>query len=328
MAKAGNWPPPYCYRRKYGLIKTQNHRNRRPNGQRKDQSLIALAGRYSGEVVSADSRQVYRGMTIGTAKPPLSHPPHGGVPLSEGVPHYLIDVKDPNEEYTVSEYKHDAEEAIADILGRKKLPILIGGTGLYMKAVVENLDIPKIKANPELRQRILNDIRKNGLGSAFKELVEHDPEAAYIVDPRNPRRIVRALEVAILTGEPFTAQRKKLEPKFDALKLGINPLPDVLRGRIDLRIDIMMQDGLVDEVQNLVKKYGEACQAFDAIGYREIMDYLKGKSSLQKAVEDMKLNTWHYAKRQMTWFRRDPDIHWIRNQKEAEALAADFLGKT
>ena len=288
-----------------------------PTASGKTGLSIALTQRYNGEIVSADSRQIYREMTIGTAKPTKSE--------MQTIPHHLIDTKEPNEDYTVAEYKVDAERAIRDILARKKLPILIGGTGLYVKAVVDNLDIPAIKANPELRQRIENDIRRNGLDAAFKELVEHDPEAAYIVDPKNPRRVVRALEVAILTGEPFTAQRKKHEPIFNALRIGINPPPDILRERIDRRIDLMMQDGLVDEVLNLTEKYGGECAAFDAIGYREIIDYLHDKISLQKAVEDMKLNTWHYAKRQITWFKRDKEIHWVENRHEAEKLVEDFL---
>jgi len=310
-----------------------------PTASGKTALSIALAKKFNGEIISADSRQIYREMDIGTAKPPIETRDKGQgtskngslshVPCltSQGVPHYLIDIKNPDEDYTVAEYKRDAETAITDILQRKKLPILIGGTGLYVKTLLENLDIPRVKTNSELRQRIENDIKKNGLDAAFKELVGRDPEAAYIVDPKNPRRIVRALEVAILTGEPFTAQRKILEPKFDALILGINPPPDVLRERINLRIDIMMQDGLVTEVENLIKKYGADCQAFDAIGYREIIDYLKGKISLQKSAEDMKMNTWHYAKRQMTWFKRDKEIHWIKNKEEAEKMVDNFLNK-
>ena len=129
-----------------------------------------------------------------------------------------------------------------------------------------------MKADPELRASIEKDIAENGFATVFKKLVERDPEAAHVVDAKNPRRVVRALEVAILTGEPFTAQRKKNEPLFDALKIGINPSPEVLRERINLRVDLMIQDGLVSEVETLVKKYGDACAAFDAIGYREIVE--------------------------------------------------------
>ena len=278
---------------------------------------IALAKKYHGEIVSADSRQIYRGMDIGTAKSPLSE--------RENIPHYLLNIKNPDEDYTVADYKHDASAAIENILKKKKLPILVGGTGLYIDAVLDNLDIPKTKADPELRAKIEKDIAENGLAAVFKKLVDRDPEAAYLVDPKNPRRVVRALEVAILTGEPFTAQRKKNEPIFNALKIGINPPPEVMRKRIDLRVDLMIQDGLVSEVETLVKKYGAACAAFDAIGYREIMSYLTGKMSLEQASDIMKHNTWHYAKRQMTWFRKDKNIRWVAKPEEAEKIVKEFL---
>ncbi len=235
-------------------------------------------------------------MDIGTAKPTKEE--------MRAVPHRLIDIKDPDEEYTVAEYKKDAVAAIETILKNKKLPVLVGGTGLYVRAVLDNLDIPKIKADPELRKKIEGEIKEKGLEAVFKKLVELDPEAAYIVDPKNPRRVVRALEVAITTGEPFTAQRKKNEKLFDALTIGINPPPEILRERINARVDQMMKNGLLKEVKDLVQKYGAGCQAFDAIGYREIIEYLNGKLPLNDAIALIKTNTWHYAKRQMTWFRK------------------------
>jgi tRNA dimethylallyltransferase len=342
-----------------------------PTASGKTSLSITLAEKYNGEIVSADSRQIYRGMDIGTAKLPISE--------REDIPHYLLDIKDPNEEYTVSDYKQDAVTSIEDILKRNKLPILVGGTGLYIDTVIDNLNIPKVKADPELRATIEKDIREIGLAAVFKKLVDRDPEAAYIVDPKNPRRVVRALEVAMLTGEPFTAQRKKNEPLFDALKIGIDlssgikrldiarnfraknenleegvigttpkrdsrftaennreskvidsrrevyPPPEILHDRINLRIDLMVQDGLVAEVEALVKKYGRTCAAFDAIGYREIIDYLDGKASLEQATDIMKHNTWHYAKRQMTWFRKDKNIKWVKDKEETDRIVKEFL---
>jgi tRNA dimethylallyltransferase len=288
-----------------------------PTASGKTALSISLAKKYDGEIISADSRQIYRKMNIGTAKPTTIE--------RESAPHYLLDIKNPDEEYTVADYKYDAIAAIEDILGRNKLPIMVGGTGLYVDAVLDNLDIPKTKADPELRAKIEKDIAANGLAAVFKKLVDRDPEAAYVVDPKNPRRVVRALEVAILTGEPFTAQRKKNEPLFDALKIGINPPPEVLRERIALRADLMLKDGLVSEVETLVKKHGAACAALDAIGYREIIDYLGGRSSLEQAMDIIKHNTWHYAKRQMTWFKKDKNIRWITKPEEAEKMVTDFL---
>lgn len=301
---------------------------------------IALAKKYHGEIVSADSRQIYRGMDIGTAKVPILHEPRRGESakssilaeastrayLCEGIPHYLLDIKNPDEEYTVADYKHDATAAISQILKNNRIPILAGGTGLYIDAVMNNLDIPKTKADPDLRAKIEKDIVENGIAAVFKKLVDRDPDAAYVVDPKNPRRVVRALEVATLTGEPFTAQRKKNDPLFDALKIGLSSPSERLRERINLRVDRMLQDGLVSEVETLVKKYGAACPAFDAIGYREIIDYLAGEMSLQQATDAIKLNTWHYARRQMTWFKKDKKVLWITKPEEANKMAEEFLG--
>jgi len=278
---------------------------------------ITLARRFGGEIVSADSRQVYRGMDIGTAKPSAEE--------RRAIPHHLIDIKDPNEDYTVAEYQRDAIVAIESIIARGNVPLLVGGTGLYVRAVVENLNIPKTQADPALRAEIEADIARDGLGAAFKRLITLDPEAAYVVDPKNPRRVVRALEVAITTGEPFTAQRRKNEPLFDVLILGLDPAPEVLRERIDDRIDAMMRDGLVAEVQGLIGKYGPTPVAFDAIGYREVIAYLNGELSLANAVAAMKLNTWHYAKRQMTWFRKSGVNQWISSEAEATTIVSEFL---
>jgi len=278
---------------------------------------VSLAQKFDGEIVSADSRQIYRGMDIGTAKPTAAE--------RRAVRHHLIDIKDPNEDYTVADYQRDAIAAIEDIIARGKAPVLVGGTGLYIKAVLENLDIPKTQADPKLRAEIEAEIARDGLDAVFKKLVARDPEAVYVVDPKNSRRVVRALEVAITTGEPFTAQRVKRELLFNTLVLGLNPPAEILRGRIDRRVDTMMRDGLVDETAALVKKYGRTPVAFDAIGYREIIAHLDGALSLEDATATIKINTWHYAKRQMTWFKKTPSVHWIKGLDEATALAKDFL---
>ena len=282
---------------------------------------IELARKFNGEIVSADSRQIYRGMDIGTAKPTAAE--------RRAIPHHLIDIKDPDEDYTVAEYQRDAIAAINGIVARGALPILVGGTGLYVKAVLENLDIPKAQADPKLRAEIEAEIARDGLDAVFQKLVARDPEAAYVVDPKNPRRVVRALEVAISTGEPFTAQRTKREPLFNTLVLGIDPPPKVLREHIDQRVDEMMRDGLMDETAILVKKYRpknvQLPVAFDAIGYREIIAHLDGALSFDEAVAAIKMNTWHYAKRQMTWFKKTPDVYWINGINGAVESVQEFL---
>lgn len=285
-----------------------------PTASGKTGLAIKLAKKLDGEVVSADSRQIYKEMNIGTAKP---------MDL-EQIPHHLLNIKNPNQPYSVAEYKEDAIKAIKDIQKRGKLPILVGGTGLYIKAVVENLDIPRVEANPAIRESIEKEISEKGLDFVFKKLVKLDPEAAYTIDPKNPRRVIRALEVTLLTKKPFTAQKKTGSPLFNVLEVGILVEKEELKERISARIDQMIKDGLVEEVENLQKKYGSQ-QAFDAIGYREIIDYLNEKISLEKAIEDMKINTWHYAKRQITWFKRDPRIKWTDNQKQAEGFLRSFV---
>lgn len=287
--------------------------------------VLTAAG---SEIISADSRQVYRGMDIGTAKATAAE--------RAAIPHHLVDIRNPDEDYAVGEFKRDAESAIDDIIAHGRLPILVGGTGLYVRAVVENLDIPDVAGDPALRREIEADIAARGLASVFEKLVALDPEAAYVVDPRNPRRVVRALEVATLTGRPFTAQRRRSAPRYDVLELGVAAEPEILRERINRRIDEMMRDGLVDEVTTLLKEYrpadGSTPTAFDAIGYREIIDYFDARPgadgkpiSLDDAVAAMKLNTWHFARRQMTWFRKDNHVHWVRDAAEAIDAAKKFL---
>ncbi len=278
---------------------------------------IALAKKFGGEIVSADSRQIYRGMDIGTAKPTTKE--------RRAVPHHLIDIKDPDEDYTVADYKRDAIATIDGIVARGKIPFLVGGTGLYIKAMLENLDIPKTVADPKLRAQIEADIARDGLDASFKKLVALDPEAEYVVDPKNPRRVVRALEVAIATGEPFTAQRTKSEPLFDTLTLGLDPPPEVLRERIDRRVDMMLRDGFVGEVKAIIEKYGPSAPALSAIGYQEIVNHLNGIISLAEAAAAIKINTWHYAKRQMTWFRKTAAVHWVSNEGEALLLMEKFF---
>jgi tRNA dimethylallyltransferase len=275
------------------------------------------ASGWGAEIISADSRQIYRGMDIGTAKPTKKE--------LKAIPHYLINIKNPNEDYSVAEYKKDALNAINKVIASGKIPILVGGTGLYISAVVNNWEIPPIKENKKLRVKLEQKIKKDGLKKVFDELVALDPETAYIVDPKNPRRVIRALEVAILTGKPFSGQRKKGKGLYKILMIGLKLKPEILKNRINKRILEMIKDGLVKEVKNLVKKYDYRCRALDAIGYREIIDYLKKKITLEQAITQMQNNTWHYARRQMTWFKRDKKIKWFPSPSSARAAIPRLL---
>lgn len=288
-----------------------------PTASGKSALAIQLAKKLNGEIISADSRQIYRGMDIGTAKPTQEK--------MTIVPHHLIDIKNPDQNYTVAEYKRDALKTIKKIITKGRLPVLVGGTGLYVKTIIDNLEIPRVKPDLKLRQNLELRIKNYGLKSVYDELINLDPEAAYIVDPNNPRRVIRALEIVLKTKKPFLDQRKAGKPLFDFLEIGISIPRKKLNNLINKRVDLMIKNGLIEEVKNLVKKYGAEFQSFDAIGYREIIDYFDKKISLQEAIELMKRNTRNYAKRQMTWFRKDKRIHWIKNQKEVERLIKKFL---
>ncbi|HUX36039.1 MAG TPA: tRNA (adenosine(37)-N6)-dimethylallyltransferase MiaA [Candidatus Paceibacterota bacterium] len=302
-----------------------------PTASGKTDLAIKIARKFAGEIVSADSRQIYKGMDIGTAKPSAEE--------MAAVKHYLIDIKKPDEDYTVAEYKNDAIETINKIIKRGKIPVLAGGTGLYIKAVVENLEIPSVKPDWKLRKKLEDKIKKEGLEKIYGELIELDPEAAYIVDGKNTRRVIRALEVAILSKKPFSAQRKKGKQLFETLEIGIGLPYLALEKRIDKRIDGMIENGLLNEVKKLIKKYGDKQIAFDAIGYREIINYLaadnisvnphshqrKSASNLKEVAEMIKKNTRAFSKRQMTWFKKDKNIKWIKKEGEALKLARKFL---
>ncbi|OGM90506.1 tRNA (adenosine(37)-N6)-dimethylallyltransferase MiaA [Candidatus Wolfebacteria bacterium RIFCSPLOWO2_01_FULL_38_11] len=289
-----------------------------PTTSGKSHLAVKISRKFKGEIISADSRQVYKGMDIGTAKPTKAE--------IQSIPHHLIDIKNPNQNYTLAEYKKDCLKKIKKILQRNNLPIIVGGTGLYIKAVVDNLDIPPASPNSQLRKKLEKELKEKGLPHLYEKLISLDPEAAYIIDKNNPRRIIRALEITIITNKPFSLQRKQGQPLFNALKIGINLPKEKLKNKIRKRTGQMIKNGLVNEVEALIKKYNPSLTVFDAIGYREIINYLNGKITLSEAVELIKRSTWRYAKRQMTWFRKDKEIIWASNEKEALILAKKFLG--
>jgi len=297
-----------------------------PTASGKTALSIALAKNFNGEIVSADSRQIYRGMDIGTAKPPRNEKlkmknEKFDCVIIETIPHYMIDICDPDEEFTLQHYKQTAIGIIKDIQSRGKLPFLVGGTGLYISAVVDNLEIPEVSPNQALRQKLETKSNKE----LFQDLKRVDPLSAETIDRNNKRRLVRALEVCIVTGRPFSSQRNKGKPLFDALQIGISFPKEELYKKIDERVDEQFETGLEDEVKGLKEKYGCRVPAMSGIGYHEMCEYSEGKFTFEEAVRKIKSNTKKYAKRQMVWFKRDPRIHWITKQSEAEKLIKAFL---
>ena len=282
-----------------------------PTAVGKTARAIELAQRFEGEIVSADSRQIYRGMDIGTAKPTRDE--------QAQAPHHLIDIVHPDEFYTLAQYQDDAYAAIDDILARGKQPFLVGGTGLYIRAVVEGLRIPRVPPNEELRAQLA---AQDG-AALYERLCALDPDAAARIDPRNVRRTIRALEVCLMTGARFSELGKSTPPPYRITQIGLTSSRSELYARIDARIDRMMADGLVAEVQTLVAQgYGWELPSMSGLGYRQIGEYLRGEASLDTAVANIRRATRDFVRRQYAWFRlRDERIHWYESARFTEIEA-------
>ena len=288
---------------------------------------VALARRLGGEVVSADSMQIYRGMDIGTAKPTPEE--------MQGVPHHMIDIADPAENYSVSRYAKEASACVDDILARGKLPIVVGGTGLYIDSLIAGRTFADGTADTALRQELSERYDEIGGEGLLGELRKVDPERAAKLHPADKKRIVRAMEVYILTGRTITqhdAETRAVPPRYDAAKIALDFADrQDLYDRIDRRVDIMVQQGLFDEVRALLAAGVPAdCTAMQAIGYKEAVAAVQGKAAPQDAVAAIQLASRRYAKRQLTWLRRDQDLFWLRHEKTPDMdracrLSTQFL---
>jgi tRNA dimethylallyltransferase len=262
---------------------------------------LELAKRFGGEVISADSRLFYRGMDIGTAKPTPAE--------RAAVPHHLIDLCDPDETISLGQYRRLAYRAIDDVLARGRLPILVGGTGQYVMAVIEGWGIPEVAPQPELRAAL----ELLGGDEAARWLRALDPDAAARIDTRNVRRVIRALEVTLTTGRPISALQRKTSPPYDTLILGLARGRRSLYERIDARVDAMMAGGLLEEVRRLLEAgYGRELPSMSGLGYRQLATHLAGEMTLEEAIERIKFETHRFARQQATWFRGDdPRITWF-----------------
>lgn len=279
---------------------------------------LHLAAEFDGEIVSADSRLFYRGLDIGTAKPTLEE--RGITGDRPFIPHHLIDICSPDETITLGEYQQLAYAAIESIQARGRLPILVGGTGQYVKAVVEGWNIPRVAPQPALRQAL----EQLGDAELARWLHALDAQAAAKIDPRNVRRVVRALEVILSTGRPISALQHKTPPPYRSLTIGLFLERDTLYTRIDERVDAMMAAGLLEEVASLkAAGYDRRLPAMSGLGYRQLWAYLAGEMSLAEAVERIKFETHRFARQQATWFRRDdPTIVWFEASEVAAITAA------
>ena len=273
-----------------------------PTGSGKTSLSVALARHYCAPIISTDSRQFYRGLPIGTAQPTAEE-------LSLAEHHFIAD-RDVDDEFNCGRYEHEALARLDELFKRHDVVVAVGGSGLYIQALTEGMDnLPE--ANDNLRQSLKQRLENEGLESLFEELSRLDSEYASVVDRHNPARIMRALEVCLTSGRPYSQQRtgEKQPRPFNIIKIGTDLPRDILYERINQRVDIMIQDGLEAEARAMLPK--RHLNSLQTVGYREMFDYFDGNCSLDEAIELIKRNSRRYAKRQLTWFRRDADIAWF-----------------
>lgn len=290
---------------------------------------IVLARAFDGEIICADSRTIYKGLDIGTAKPTGERSLGGDLKdmtaekplIVEGIPHWGIDIADPDEVLSVSEFQKYADGVIAGIIARGHVPIVVGGTGLYIRALIDRPNFTDVPPDASLRVELAT------LSNAelLEEIANRDPDTAATIDEHNRRRLERAIEILRATGKTLAETQKFDKPLYDAFQIGLEVERDELYTRIDDRVNGMIAAGLVDEVRNLRSAYGQNSTAMTGIGYRQIGEFLDGKAKLRDAVAQIKTDTHHYAKRQETWFKRDTRITWVKGPNEAVLAAQAFL---
>lgn len=280
---------------------------------------VLLAKAHNGEVVSIDSMQIYRGMTIGTAAPTAAE--------TEGIPHYMVAVADPGDNWSVARFAETADRYIQDILSRNKLPVLVGGTGLYLDAIIAGRNFAPGASGGAVRRELERELEAGGIEPLLEQLRKADPEAAERLHPSDSKRILRALEVYRETGKTISqhnAETKMLPKKYEPIYIGLAFRDrEDMKALIDRRVDRMMEEGLPEEVRAL-RDAGvpRSSTALQAIGYKELLPALDGEKTMEEAAAEIKLRSRQYAKRQLTWLRRNPDVHWIYWEKERNFAAA------
>ena len=293
-----------------------------PTASGKTALAVEIAKALDGEIISADSMQIYRGLDIATAKPTEEE--------KQGIPHHLMDFVDPSESFSVARFCELGHQAIRDIRGRNKLPVIAGGTGLYVDALLGAMRFEEQEENLPLRVLITTELQEKGIDKMLEEIHSFDPESAQRLSvERNPKRIVRCIEVYRSTGMTQTELNKKqmnTDPPYKAVKIGLSATDrEYLYDRIDRRVDLMMESGLLDEARRFYEgNFGDTAAA--AIGCKELLPYLQGEQDLEICVGNLKRSTRRYAKRQQTWFKRDPSIRWYMiDQQSFEEIVSDAI---
>lgn len=281
-----------------------------PTASGKTSLSVELAKKCNGEIISADSMQIYKEMNIGTAKVTLEE--------MQGIKHYMIDIVSPTERYSVAEFKVQAEKAIEEILKKGKTPIIAGGTGLYVNSLIYNIQYNDIKIDEEYRKYLEERVEKEGLQSLYEEAKKIDFEAMKSISKNDQKRILRVLEMYHQTGKTKTELEKesrKEEVKYDYKVYAISWEREELYKRINKRVDIMIEQGLIEEVENLLKKYNKFPTAMQGLGYKEVVEYLDKKITKEEMIEKIKMETRRYAKRQITWFKKIENVKWIQGNE-------------
>ena len=282
-----------------------------PTASGKTSLAIELAKEINGEIISSDSMQIYKDMDIGTAKVTEEE--------MQGIKHYLIDFVSPEERYSVSDFKNDAEKAIEEILAKGKVPIVAGGTGLYIDSLIYSINYPDMKFNEEYRNELMEIAETpEGLSNLYKEAKKIDPEAIKKISSNDKKRIIRILEIYKQTGKNKTEQEKQSrleEVKYDYKVFALNMDRQVLYEKINKRVDQMIENGLIDEVKYIKQKYNKYPTAMQALGYKEVVEYLNNDITYEEMIEKIKQETRRYAKRQLTWFRKNKETKWLNIQE-------------
>ena len=277
-----------------------------PTASGKTALSIELAKKINGEIISSDSMQIYKDMDIGTAKPSKEE--------MQNIKHYLLDFVEPNKRYSVAEFKKDAEQAIEEILEKGKTPIIVGGTGLYVDSLIYGIEYQDIKLDEGYRKELEGRVENEGLEKLFEEAKKIDPQAMEKISQNDKKRILRILEIYKATGKNKTEQEiesRKNGVKYDYKVFAINWDREILYDRINKRVDMMIEKGLINEVEELLKKYTEFPTAMQGLGYKEVVEYLQGKTTREEMIEKIKMETRRYAKRQITWFKKNKQTIWI-----------------
>ncbi len=292
-----------------------------PTASGKSKLAVELAKKVNGEIISADSMQIYKEMNIGTAKPTTEE--------MCGIKHYLINIVSPDERYSVSNFKKDAERAIEEILAKGKTPIVVGGTGLYIDSLIYGIEFQNEEVDLEYREKLNKIADEKGLESLYKKAQEIDPEAMKKISINDKKRIIRVLEIYHKTGKTKTEQElqsRKNEVKYEYKVFAITMDREKLYERIEQRVDSMIEQGLIEEVKQILNKYHTFPTAMQGLGYKEVVEYLEGSCTKEEMIEKIKKETRHYAKRQLTWFRKNKETIWLDGEKSTDENVSIILG--